>query len=138
MKHKYLIIGFSLVIALIVCTAFFAVKDNGGFQEDEIITLDKYNKIVSNKDTAVLVYCSASWCAACVKMKPVIEEMESYDPKRLKVLRIDSDRDKEVSEEFELNTLPLIMLYKKGTMKWTWTGKLERNALRAKVDPHLF
>ncbi|MBK7309939.1 MAG: thioredoxin family protein [Sphingobacteriaceae bacterium] len=137
MNKNHLIVFFSLIVALIVSTAFYAINEDS-YQEDEVITLDRYNKIVSNKDTAVLVYCSAHWCAACIKMKPIIEETEAYNPSKLKILRIDSDRDKEVSEEFELNTLPLIMLYKKGSMKWTFTGKLEKSALRAKIDPYLF
>jgi thioredoxin-like negative regulator of GroEL len=137
MKRKIILIVFSFVVVMFVSTAFYVVNEKS-FQDDEVITLERYNKIVSNKDTAVLVFCSAHWCAACTKMKPIIDEMELYQPGKLKILRINSDRDKQVAEEFELNTLPLIMLYKKGSMKWTWTGKLEKSALRAKVDPYLF
>jgi len=137
MKQKFVIVVFSLIVVLFVSTAFYVANEDT-FQEEEVITLEKYNSIVSNKDTAVLVFCSAHWCAACTKMKPVINEIELYQPGKLKILRINSDRDKQVAEEFELNTLPLIMLYKKGSMKWTWTGKLEKSALRAKIDPYLF
>jgi thioredoxin 1 len=137
MKQKFVIVVFSLIVALFVSTAFYVANEDT-FQEEEVITLEKYNSIVANKDTAVLVFCSAHWCAACTKMKPIIDEMELYQPGKLKILRINSERDKQVAEEFELNTLPLIMLYKKGSMKWTWTGKLEKSALRAKIDPYLF
>lgn len=107
-------------------------------EETKPITLAEFNKIVSNQDTVVLVYCSAGWCGVCKKVKPIMDEIETYNPKKLKVLHVDADRDRELNEEFELNTLPFIMLYKKGDQKWVWTGIIDKQKLRSKIDPHLY
>ena len=127
---------------LIALLGFFVISMGLGmvnFQgEPKPITLKEYNKIVANEDTCVLVYCTASWCAACKKMKPIIDKMETYNPSKLKVLRIEEERDKEIKEEFELNTLPVMMLYKKGQQKWSWIGVMDEHKLRAKIDPHLY
>ena len=72
MNKNYLIVFFSLIVALIVSTAFYVI-DKDSYQEDDVITLDRFNKIVSNKDTVILLYCSAHLCGACIKMKPIIE-----------------------------------------------------------------
>lgn len=110
----------------------------GGQEETKPITLAEFNKIVSNQDTVVLVYCSAGWCGVCKKVKPIMDEIETYNPKKLKILHVDADRDRELNEEFELNTLPFIMLYKKGEQKWVWTGIIDKQKLRSKIDPHLY
>jgi thioredoxin 1 len=107
-------------------------------EEARPITLNDFKKIVANEDTSVLVYCSASWCGACKKMTVIIGEIETYKPNKLKVLYVDADRDKELDEEFELNTLPLMMFYKKGVQKWTWTGIMDKQPLKSKLDPYLW
>lgn len=127
------------LIALIGFCVISLVLGMVNFQDEpKPITMKEFNRIVSNNDTVVLVYCSAGWCAACKKMKPIIDKLESYNPSKLKLLRIAEERDKELKEEFDLNTLPLIMLYKKGQQKWSWTGVMDEHKLRAKIDPHLY
>lgn len=128
--------GLILLACIFVAGIIFAWSD----RQDEVkpMTLTEFNKIVSNQDTVVLVYCSAGWCGVCKKVKPIMDEMENYNPKKLKVLHVDADRDRELNEEFELNTLPFIMLYKKGEQKWVWTGIIDKQKLKGKIDPYLW
>lgn len=127
-------------ILLMACLFIAAIILGWAKRQDEQkpITLAEFNQLVANEDTTVLVYCSAGWCGVCKKMKPVIEELETYKPNKLKVLHVDADRDRELNEEFELNTLPLMMLYKKGVQKWVWTGIMDKQKLKSKVDPFLY
>jgi thioredoxin 1 len=127
-------------ILMMLVLLFAGLAVSWSFQNDEQkpVTLVEFNKIVSNQDTVVLVYCSASWCGVCKKMQLIIDEFENYHSEKMKILHIDADRDREINEEFELNTLPFIMLYKKGIQKWTRVGFIDKLALKSKIYFALF
>lgn len=51
-------------------------------------------------------------------MKPIIEELEKQDSSKVCILRINADRDKEIAAEFEIDAMPVLMLYKGGCRDW--------------------
>jgi thioredoxin 1 len=105
------------------------------YRQEKAVTLKAYYESV--KDNLVLVYFSASWCNVCGKFKPVIAQVEKDYAGKVKLLRIDTERDKEVSEEFDVNTLPLLMLYKNGKLVWTNSGITELATLSREIDCYL-
>jgi thioredoxin 1 len=109
----------------------------GGDQQDEPLTLEEYNKRISRQDKAVLVYFRASWCMVCEKVKPVIEEIENEHGATLEVFKIDTEKDKEVAAHFEIDALPVLMLYKKGTRQWIHVGVIDKTKLESKIVPVL-
>ncbi len=106
-------------------------------QDDPVISLEAFNKRIANKNKAVLVYFSAGWCAVCPKFKPVIAEIEEEYSSKMEVLRIDIERDVEVAEKFEVNTLPLLILYKNGKREWTSSGIIPIANIRREIDCYL-
>ncbi|MDP1801263.1 MAG: thioredoxin family protein [Bacteroidota bacterium] len=124
-------------IILILISLFFAGKSHGQVQDTSIITLKGYNKLVANEKKLVLVYFSADWCSVCARVKPVIEKMAKQDSLKLKVLKIDTDRDKELTEEFEIDALPVLMIYRNGCREWLNIGIINENELKYIVDHFL-
>lgn len=53
-----------------------------------------------------LLIFSASWCAPCKQMKPIIEEL-STDPR---VVLYDFDNDMEVAREYQIPGVPCYLL----------------------------
>jgi len=131
MKKHFLPI-FLILIIIGICLFTFGFKEN--LQEPKPMSLEEFNKAVANKDKKVLVYFNASWCTVCAKMKPVIEQIETEYKTKLQILRIDADRDKEVAKEFEVDALPVLMLYRNGIREWTLVGLIEKDKLKNKID----
>lgn len=131
----------SIILVALGACLLVLVLSNFGFkdikQDNKPVTMSDYNKIIANKDTAVLAYFHASWCMVCAKVAPVIESIESQSAAKLKVLRIDTDRDKEVANQFEVDALPVLMLYKQGQRQWIHMGIIDERSLRAKLDASL-
>ncbi len=121
-----------MTIAILTLSAY---SGNEGYKQEKPISLNDYR--VAVKDNMVLVYFSADWCNVCGKFKPVIAEIEKEYAGKAKVLRIDTERDKEIAEEFEVNTLPLLMLYKNGKLVWTNSGIIELSIISREIDCHL-
>ena len=103
--------------------------------ESDTITLKNFNKLIENKDKSVLVYISADWCMVCLKMKPVIEQTEKSFADKLNILRVDSDRDKEINDEFEVDALPVLMLYRNGEREWVHIGKFGTSNFSSVSEP---
>ncbi|MEO6303090.1 MAG: thioredoxin family protein [Bacteroidia bacterium] len=129
-------IGFSILIFCGLLNLAFNIT-NTIKQDDKPVTLEEYKKKIANKDKVVLVYFSANWCTVCGKMKPILEGVEKDFAKKMDVIKIDTERDKEITLEFDVDALPAFILYKKGCVEWTYVGLLENRALRDRIEPFL-
>ena len=77
------------------------------------LNVDAYYAKVYKKEN-VLVYFSADWCVPCIKLKPTIKQIEEEEKERVEVLNLDVDENPKIATYFEINTLPLFILYKNG------------------------
>ena len=66
-------------------------------------------------------------------MKPIIDDIET-DYKTLKIIRVNTDDNKEIAVEFEINSLPVFMLYHKGVIVWTEIGVMTSSELKTKLN----
>lgn len=134
MKSKGIIVVLILISLVVVS---FKLDFFGSERQNEPITLEEFNKHIARKDKAVLVYFRADWCMVCAKMKPVMEDVQKDFDSRMEVYKIDTEKDKEVAEAFEVDALPLLVLYKNGEKRWIHFGAMEKTMLEAEIDRHL-
>ncbi len=131
-------IGLVSVLAPLLLSAYTYKRLNTGTrQEEPKVTPEAYHKKVAGTNKAVLVYFSAGWCAVCPRFKPVIAEIEKEYSGKIEVLRIDTERDAEVAKELEINTLPLLILYKNGKKEWINAGIIPIADIRREIDCYL-
>jgi rhodanese-related sulfurtransferase len=81
------------------------------------LTLDEFYELV-DQDVPVLVDFNATWCGPCRVLKPRIARLAKNNP-NLKVIYIDVDKNRELSNELKVNAIPLLHLYKNGKLKRT-------------------
>ena len=132
-KHYKLGVALLIILILVLSILKSAYVSNQSKQEEQAITLIEFNKRIANKEKIVLVYFSADWCAVCHKMKPIIDQVESEFSQKMEVLRIDTERDKEITKEFEIDVLPVIIIYRNGKQEWIYVGLLEKGILREHI-----
>ncbi len=112
-------------IALFSAFALFILASSflwSNKQEEKGLTLEQYNKKINNKEKLVLVYFNADWCVPCIKLKPVISQIESEEKDKSVILGLNVDDNPEIATHFEINTLPMFYLYKNGKIAWQHTG----------------
>ena len=76
------------------------------------VNKDNFEKEVLKSDKKVLVDFNASWCGPCRMLKPIIEEVSNND--NIKVVSINIDDEEELSEKYEVLSIPCLVLFKKG------------------------
>ena len=98
-------------------------------------SLDEFKKLIY-ADDLVLVDFYAEWCAPCKEMKPYLDEITTSMSSKVKVLRIDADADATLCKELKVDALPVLHLYKKGTLVWENTGFIGKVPVVAEINKY--
>ncbi|MFZ9386644.1 MAG: thioredoxin domain-containing protein [Chitinophagaceae bacterium] len=81
------------------------------------------------KDKPVLVDFGAPWCPPCVKMEPVIREIEKKADKKFVVMRIDAGIHTNLLKTLGIEPIPVFIVYRNGKEVWRKQGLVRKEAL---------
>jgi thioredoxin 2 len=87
--------------------------------------------------TPVLVDFWAEWCAPCRMTAPVLEDVARDKAGQIKVVKIDVDLNPAVSGQFNIRSIPTLILFKDGNPVETIVGAMSKAALLERLGPHL-
>lgn len=95
-----------------------------------------FNEIIQG-DKPVLVDFYADWCGPCKMMAPVIEEFSKEMGDRMRIIKVDVDRNPAAATNFQIQGVPTLMLFKRGNVVWRQAGVVPAHVLRQVVAPHI-
>ncbi|PBB05133.1 thiol reductase thioredoxin [Salimicrobium humidisoli] len=79
---------------------------------EKLQTITEARQIISEEKLS-LVYISQPTCSVCHSLKPQVEELlESYS--EVKAIHLDATEIPEVSGEFQVFTVPVVLVYSEG------------------------
>ena len=96
------------------------------------ITLEEYNKSIP-ADKTVLVDFGATWCPPCVKMAPVLDELQKDKDLKFILVKIDAGVQTQLMKELNVEPLPTFIVYKKGKEKWRKSGVVDKKELEKEL-----
>lgn len=82
----------------------------------------------------VLVDVWAPWCAPCVTLAPVLEKLASSFPDRVQVLMLDADSNPDTVEQYQVRSLPTVLVFRDGVLTARQTGAQPYSAYVALLD----
>ena len=77
----------------------------------------------------VLVDFYAEWCGPCKMMKPILLDIAERMGDDITILSIDVDKEKELSVQYRIHSVPTLIIYKNGKQLWRQSGVISANAL---------
>ena len=91
---------------------------------DTILQVDAENfeQEVLQSDVPVLVDFMADWCQPCHALAPTIEQIAETYAGRLKVAKIDIDVAKVLAQEYGINSIPTVTIFKDGQVAARFVG----------------
>lgn len=84
----------------------------------------------------VLVYFKADWCVVCKKQRPLLDDVVKENKDKVELLPIDMEDNPKIAAYFEVDGLPVTILYKNGKIVWDRMGLTEKKELLEQI--HFF
>lgn len=82
-----------------------------------------------NGTKPVLVDFYATWCGPCKALAPIISEVQKELGPSMKVLKIDVDKKKSISNKYKIKSLPTLAIFQNGKILWRDSGMKSKREL---------
>lgn len=92
---------------------------------------------VLQSTTPVLVEFGAVWCGPCRQMEPVLEQLAAEWQGKVQLVRVDVDESVNTVLQFQVMSVPTLMLFVNGEVCQRVSGKQPRDRLVEKFSPYL-
>ncbi len=85
----------------------------------------------------VLVDFYADWCGPCRAMAPVLQTVARTHAGRLRVVKLDVDKNPAAAQQHRVQSIPTVVLFKGGQPVWRQSGAVTAEALARALAAHL-
>ena len=106
---------------------------------ENVIHIDETNwkSEVMDSPIPVLVDFWAEWCGPCKMIAPLLDELATEIAGKIKVAKVDVDRNQKIAADFGIRAIPTILVFKGGVVQEQMVGAMNKAALKAKVSAYL-
>jgi thioredoxin 1 len=101
------------------------------------LTTENFQSEVIESDVPVLIDFWAEWCMPCKMIAPVLEELgEEYDG-RLKIGKIDVDSQGELAGEYNIVSIPTLLVFNGGEIVQQHVGAAPRPTIEGLIKDYV-
>lgn len=88
-------------------------------------TVDEFNKITESGKTIVDFW--AGWCGPCRMQAPIVEKIAQTTD--IKLIKIDVDTDDTLTMDFQISSIPTLVLFEDGVVVERFVGLTEEDEI---------
>jgi thioredoxin 1 len=67
-------------------------------------------------------------------MSPILQDLKSKIGDTASIIKIDVDKNPEISAQYGIQSVPTLMIFKEGKLKWRQSGVVSANDLQAIIN----
>jgi thioredoxin 1 len=101
------------------------------------VTDASFEAHVLKSDKAVLVDFWATWCGPCKMVAPVLDEIAGEHAETLTVAKLDIDANPATARDYQVMSIPTMILFKNGEPVKQIVGAKPKAALLSDLSDHL-
>jgi thioredoxin 1 len=112
-----------------------ALKES--FMANENITEftdQNFEQEVLKSTQPVLVDFWAEWCQPCRMLTPTIEKLAKDYAGKIKVGKVDTDSNRDISLKYSISAIPTVILFKNGDVLQKFVGLRSERDFKAALD----
>jgi thioredoxin len=87
-----------------------------------------------NGSKPVLVDFSAEWCGPCKMMPPILKEVKDKMGDKVTIVTLDIDRNPKVAAAYGIQSVPTLIVFRDGQIKWRQSGVTRADQLRSVLE----
>jgi thioredoxin 1 len=77
----------------------------------------------------VVVDFHALWCGPCKMQTPILKELVAEFGDKIKVIKIDVDQNNEIAGQYNIQSVPTLIVFKNGKQVWRHSGVVSKKQL---------
>ena len=98
------------------------------------LTDTNFEAEVLKSDKPVLVDFWAEWCMPCRMLGPTIEKLAKDYAGRVKVGKVDTDSNRDVSMRYGISAIPTVILFRDGKVAQKFVGLRQEKEFKEVLD----
>ena len=95
-----------------------------------------FNSLINDTKPLVVDF-HALWCGPCKVQSPILKEVANELGDLIRVIKIDIDQNQEVANQFHIQSVPTLMIFKKGEVQYKQSGVHTKQQLMNVLIPIL-
>ena len=98
------------------------------FLTTNTLKMSNFDTIIQS-EKPVLIDFFATWCGPCKMLGPVLKEVKDSLGDRVSIIKIDVDKNQQISSQYQVRGVPTMILFQNGKQLWRQSGVLTKEEI---------
>lgn len=122
-----------------LCVCLIGINPILALEDLEIVYVKQLNDaqfedFIQKSDKPVIIDFWATWCAPCMRMKPLFEELANEFKEQYVFASVNIDEGQKIAQKYGVTNIPTFKVIKNNTVIGTFMGSMDKKALIEHVD----